>query len=633
MRKLKNIQEDIHSITRKGDILFIVPPFVNARTPILGPHILQSVARQQGYKAEILYMNLLLASIIGNDVYESISYGQPFRMMGERLFARSAHELPPLGKNPELSMNPSVSVFGNKRPYSMEEFEYKYIERSDFNLDRFFEIEEICESMTVEICQAIVDIEYKIIGCSTNWEQNNCCVALINRIKKLDPDILALIGGSNCEAEMAGGIASLSDSIDYIFSGESELTFSVFLKKYSEGNLPSQRIIDAHPVEDLDNIPMPDYRAYFEQADRFFAGNPPKEIAIGYETSRGCWWGKCDFCGQNGRRTRFRKKSENTVASELKEISARHPHRRILIIDKVMPPSYQNELLPLLRNNLENSPVSCEHRANLTLEELIRLKEANFNIVKFGIEALSTGLLKLMKKGVTASENILLLRNAQSLGIYIDWNMLWGFPNDQLNYYKETLELIPLIHHLTPPAVFRHLSLDRFCNYFEHPEEYRIENLRPWNVYKSIYPDWADVDKVAYRFMADYPCEAHDNPEIIREIGKETALWKKSWEKSKLLMVAFGNSYLIYDSRNSTPNVSHPFFNESQAREIMTPGVYNGSDFQKWAVENKMGVIVDARYAPLVTASAELLTEFAVGGNEDVGQADNSDGRISGETV
>ena len=129
---------------------------------------------------------------------------------------------------------------------------------------------------------------------------NNCCIALINQLKTLQPNLLTLIGGSNCEDEMAEGIASLSASIDYIFSGESEETFVDFLHAYSAGNLPSQRIIESQPVESLDSIPLPDYDSYFIQTENFFEENPPKHtISIGYETSRGCWWGqkhRCTFC-------------------------------------------------------------------------------------------------------------------------------------------------------------------------------------------------------------------------------------------------------------------------------------------------------------------------------------------------
>ncbi len=612
MNQLNDIKKNILSVLNEGDILFIVPPFVTARTPIMGPHILQSIAREHGYKTDILHLNLLLASIIGVDLYESICYGQPFRMLGERLFARSAHSLPPLGKSPELCLDPAKSVFGKELQYPIEAFEYKYYKITDFDLDTFLKIEAICKSFIEEVAQTIASIDYKMVGCSSNWEQNNCCVALINGLKKIQPKVLTLIGGSNCEDQMAKGIASLSDSIDYIFSGESESTFAGFLKGHKAGELPAGRIIKGQPLEDLDNIPLPEFDSYFEQIDCFFENNPPKGIAVGYETSRGCWYGKCFFCGMNGKRGSFRQKAVKKVSVELGQINDRYPGHGILFIDKLMSPSYREELLPLLVEKKGTSPLTCEHRPDPYLHDLVNLKKAGINVVKFGIETLPTGLLQLMNKGVTASENILLLRNAAVFGIYIDWNLLWGFPGDKVEHYQEILSLLPLLRHLCPPAVFRHISIDRFSPYFEKPWDYKINRLRPWAAYQAVYPDWADIDKLAYRFIGDYPCEALEHPELINEIAREVKNWKKSWKKTRLIMIPFENHFIVYDSRSPGKNQNY-IFDESKAREIMADNIYNESENQRWAVDEKLAVVVDSKYIPLVTAPPALLLEYEKG--------------------
>lgn len=611
MKLLKDIRESILSLLHKdGDILFIVPPFVTTRTPILGPHILQSIAREHGYKTDILYINLLLASIIGTDLYESISYGQPYRMLGERLFARSAYGLPPLGKSPELCSDPAKSVFGSGRSYPIKEFEYKYYKTAGFDLDTFLKIEETCFSLVKEVSQTIAALGYKIVGCSSNWEQNNCCIALIDEIKKIRPGIITPIGGSNCEGQMAEGIASLSDSIDYIFSGESEETFADFLKQYAAGNLPDRRIIVGEPVEDLDNIPLPGFESYFEQIEFFSPGNPPKGIAIAYETNRGCWYNKCFFCGMNGKRGKFRQKSVKKVVDELEQINAAYPKQGILLIDKLMSPSYQEELLPLLSGRESSLPITCEHRPDTDFHELINLKKAGIDVVKFGIETLSTGLLKLINKGTTASQNILLLRNAAVFGIYIDWNLLYGFPGDKVEYYEEILKLLPLLHHLCPPAVFRHISIDRFSPYYEKPDASApLNSLRPWKAYQTVYPERADIEKLAYRFIGDYAGAAYENSELIREIAEEVANWKASWRTAKLEMIPFAGAYIVYDSRDPKKTENH-MVDTAQAKEILTPAIYSESESQKWAVEEKLGVVLDSSYIPLITTASDLLLEF-----------------------
>jgi hypothetical protein len=49
-----------------------------------------------------------------------------------------------------------------------------------------------------------------------------------------------------------------------------------------------------------------------------------------------------------------------------------------------------------------------------------------------------------MAKGTTAAQNLALLRYARAAGRRLDWNLLCGFPNDQLSFYLETAELLPI---------------------------------------------------------------------------------------------------------------------------------------------------------------------------------------------
>ena len=610
MLKQNDVKKKILSVIDHADIILLVPPFVTTRTPVMGPYILQSIAKQSGFKAEVLCLNQLLASMIGIELYESISYGQPFRMLGERLFAKSAYGLPPLGDSAELCLNPAGSVFGNEQP--VNDFEYKYYDVADFDLDTFLEIENVCNTFVEDVSKVIAALDFNILMCSVSWEQNNCSVALINAVKKRQPDILTLVGGSNCEAEMAEGIASLSDAIDHVFSGESEHTFKNFLTEYSNGNLPFERIIIGDPIDDLVNIPLPDYQSYFRQMNHFFNGQPPpKGITMSYEATRGCEWGKCYFCGMNGKRVRFRQKEIKKVVQELEEINTRHPDYPILFIDKMLPVPYLKALLPALQEKKNIiPPMTCEIRPDLNLEELFSLKQANIKIIKPGIEALSTDLLRSINKGVTARQNILLLRNAASLGMYVSWNILWGFPNDKISHYEEMLSILPLIHHLTPPAVFRHLSLDRFCTYFENPEEYRIKALRPWAAYQTVYPNHIDVSKLAYRFIGDYSSEAHDRPELIREIAEEVERWKRSWKESYLIMKEFAGSFIVLDNREITGNGKKHILDAARAADVMAYDLYKETDNQNWALEEKLGVIIDSWYVPLVIASHDLLLQF-----------------------
>jgi hypothetical protein len=95
-------------------------------------------------------------------------------------------------------------------------------------------------------------------------------------------------------------------------------------------------------------------------------------------------------------------------------------------------------LLPRLSEEFAGIHIFYEQKANLSLDDVLALKQAGISTIQPGIEALSTSLLKLMGKRVQARQNVMLLRYAQIAGVRLMWNLLCGFPNDELACYEET---------------------------------------------------------------------------------------------------------------------------------------------------------------------------------------------------
>lgn len=607
-----SVEEKIRSVTGEGDVLFIVPPFTN-NTPVIGPHILQAIAREKGYKADILYLNLLLASIIGYTLSESLGTSEQFQywiMLNERLFARSAYGLPPLGESPETCTDEAIAVSGNTGDHRKMDYD----EPPNFDLNEYMELEKTCFQFVKDSVNAIAGLSYNIIGLTTRMGQTNCSIALINGVKKIRPDITAIIGGSNCQGTMAEGIASLSPDLDYVFSMESEIAFSRFLDDHTAGNLPGERIVTGPLVDDMDSLPGMDFESYFRQLDFFFNGSAPGTLYVWAETSRGCWWGeknKCTFCSRNNSSLRFRSKSPQKVLEELKDIKDAYPGVYVAMADNIMPYTYYTELLPLLGEK-EKYPSICLHymKANLKLQDLIHLKKARVLQIVPGIETLSTGLLGLLNKGVTARDNLQLLRNARSVGVHLLWFMLWGAPGDKVDYYQDILELLPLIRHLEPPRKFFRVQLERFSSYVTDPEAHGIENLRPWHVYDMVFPQWADTGKLAFGFTGEYRCGAYERPELIREIARQLEGWRQTWKELRLTLFPVADYYMIHDSRGIPGTTGSHALDTARAKEIMTYGVYNGTENQDWAVEQKLGTVLDSWYVPLVTASQDVLMEF-----------------------
>lgn len=611
-RTLGNILQD-------ADVLLIVPPFHLLKYPSLSLHLLQACAREAGFRVQVLYANMLLASRIGVEAYAKIFDAPVAALAGERFFARCAFGLPPLGRRAR-HMYEANWVIGPHKDWRIEPDPFCRGGRKLITLREFQRLEGYAEGYIDSIAKAVTERCYPIVGCSTSFHQTAASVALLNGIKTLRKDTVTILGGANCEGEMARGLASLPSAIDYIFSGESELSFPQFVRDLLAGLRPPSRILYGKPCRNLDALPTPSYAEFYEQQRCFLPPGQAMQNETLCQTSRGCWWGQihqCTFCGVNGKTMAFRQKSPDRVARELHTLLETCPTKKITMTDSVMPSTYFQDLLPRLAREFQGVSFFYMQKANLSLARLLALKEAGINSIGPGIESLSSRLLALMRKGLQARQNLTLLRNARALDLEIAWDLLWGFPGDDVGAYREMLTLLPLLHHLQPPTAMVHLSVERFSPYFSLPAEFGVRNIRLLSSYKDFLPKGADVKSIAYHFTAEYRSGAHDHPEVIQKLWKELARWRAAWNPKNggpiqnLKLVRKRASYVLVDTRDLWRRKRCYTLDEKEALSLMTSRPHSGSGVEKWAVQEKLAVVVDDWFVPLAVAEPEVLRELA----------------------
>jgi ribosomal peptide maturation radical SAM protein 1 len=614
---------DLRDVIAPGDALIVVPPFVLVDRPSLAAHVLQASARAQGFRVSVLYASMLLAATLEDHVYESICAAAPLAMVGERFFARAAHGLPLLGGHAQEGPR---GLFGGERIARTSERMAGRIEDTGFavaappdlgvDLDELRRLAEGAGAWADRVAAAIAALPFRIVGATTTFEQTNASFAILSRVKRLRPDVITILGGANCEGEMARGVASIGGGIDFVFSGESDVTFPALLRAAAAGDLPRERVVPGAPFQGLGGAPTPDFREYFEQRARWLGPRAEaRPVEIPYETSRGCWWGQkhhCTFCGLNGEGMGYREKPADRVVADLRAIAAAHGTRRISMTDNIMPRAYFRTLLPRLAAEPERFDIFYEQKANLSLADVRALKDAGVTRIQPGMEALSSSLLRRMDKGVLARQNLMLLRYARSVGIGLEWNLLWGLPGDEPQAYDETLALMPLLRHLPPPVSIVHISIDRFSPYFEESEAHGISNVRPHPVYEDVFPPHADHRRLAYRFVGDYESGAYARLGVVAAIAREQAAWWAAWRAPGarppvLRAMQVGEHYVVRDTRGLPGAEEVVALDRREAAAALVAAPLDETDAAGWAVERKLGVRVDGWYVPLATASPALL--------------------------
>jgi hypothetical protein len=185
------------------------------------------------------------------------------------------------------------------------------------------------------------------------------------------------------------------------------------------------------------------------------------------------------------------------------------------------------------------------------------LAKSQVTRIQPGIEALNTSTLKLMRKGTSVFQNLQFLINAVRYDIEPAWNLLIGFPGEEIAVYEKYAADLPLLTHLFPPAGVFPVRFDRFSPYFDEQKEYGLD-LHPVDWYGMAYPFPARaIDNLAYYF-SDHNYGAVYAANAARMVGRlreKVDRWKALWNgaaRPELKLVERGGVAHVFDSRGGS---------------------------------------------------------------------------------
>ncbi|HLL52034.1 MAG TPA: hypothetical protein VK447_00725 [Myxococcaceae bacterium] len=251
---------ELRPVLRDGDALLIVPPFGPLNQPSTAAHRLQDRARRERFGVSVLYVNLMLAELLGEEAYRAILDAPASGLLGERVFYAAAYGLPPFGvADPE-----ERQAFLARTWRRVGERE-----RGWLDLERLLALEARARRWVEEVARAVLAARrFRIIGCVSAMQQTAASVALLNQVKALRPDVLTLLVGGTREGEHARELLSMGARIDYVLAGEGAECFSRFLDNALGGDPPGSPILRGPPDAE-DARASPDFTELLEQR-RYF---------------------------------------------------------------------------------------------------------------------------------------------------------------------------------------------------------------------------------------------------------------------------------------------------------------------------------------------------------------------------
>ena len=534
-------------------VLLVNMPFSSLKWPALGVSLLKAGLARAGIACDIAYFNFDLAEAVGTEAYEWVNDGFGFVLGGDRLFARDVFPDGLTGDDAYFR-----DVLQATDPGFTED-DRRAFEGIGAHVGPF-----------LDACWSGTDwSRYAVVGFTTTFQQSLASLALARRIKQSHPGVVICLGGANCEGEMGAELLRRFPQVDLIFSGEADWSFPLVVAGIIEGRRealppgvhsrqPGHWPADVSGcafITDLDDLPYPDFDDYFARRSRSPLGDAIDPLLL-FETGRGCWWGaksQCTFCGLNGGSIAFRGKSPGRALDELRHLRTRYQVRKACATDNIMDHRYHQTFVPMLREANLDLELEYELKTNLTRAQVEGLVAAGLRAAQLGVETLSTPVLKRMRKGVSAVQNVQTLKWLSATGIEVKWNFLYGFPGEEPADYAPLASLFSALVHLAPPQADGPIRIDRFSPYFQHPEAFGLPRPRPVEAYRHVYPFADDVRaRLAYYFTCDEGGPVGPPP-YVRPALAALAAWRSVAGTVTLRQHELGGSLVLHDTRPGAP--------------------------------------------------------------------------------
>jgi len=552
---------------RKSQVALVQMPFGVTSWPSLSLSLLKSQLIERGFQTKVFYLNKEFRNVIGESLYSKIARGAPQNvdLFGEWIFS---HQL--WGESREADEEFKRLIISGAHPAHEKDGAHEVIDEFLTNSDNL----KARASNFISDCVNMDWQAYGVVGFTSTFQQHVPSLALAKALKDRWPRLHIVLGGANCEAKM--GIATLRNFsfIDAVCVGEGDNSFPDYVEAIDSGcDLPEidcivtrGRVSDdwrpdkTRPFTALETLPFPNFDDFFADAPKGDSEYQNKHRLV-FETSRGCWWGQkhhCTFCGLNGSSLSFRQKSGERALRELKYLLARYGDytRHVTATDNILPYTYFRSFLPELAKLSMDISLFYETKANLKRDQLELYRAAGLTSIQPGIESLSTPVLKLMRKGVSALQNIQILKWCKELGIDVKWNFLAGFPGEEASWYAGLPSLIRSIRHLAAPIGVSTLRYDRFSPYHTSPDVFGLPRLIPYPSYRLIYRglEPKQIEDLAYYFIPDNNFK-QTPPTYAKDAFAELTTWKEEQKQFALFHAIAGTDIVVFDVRSDSPRV------------------------------------------------------------------------------
>lgn len=413
------------------------------------------------------------------------------------------------------------------------------------------------------IVDQVCEHKPRIVGFSCSVNQTFACLTLAQRIKNQLPSIKTVFGGCALRGDSGEALLRNFAFIDFAVIGRGEKP----LQNLADGALAESvpglmwkcgdkvlrndpEILSSETCPVCSGETTPDFSDYYNQLSFTLPSMSIQDTYIPIEASRGCWWGKCAFCGlhEGVNESGFHMHSAETIERIIETVSRKNSVLAFQFTDCLQSSSLFQVIEGLRRRQIEIR-FFLECRVNLQEEQVATLALAGCREIQLGIESFSTSILRKMDKGSTRIDNIAAIKLLQEYRIKCQYNILAGFPRETAEDVDEMTELLPALFHLTPPSICWFQLVEGSPIHRNRHDFGIIEDEVPY-LFEFLFPKEFDGAMFSTNFEAKMTSHDPLLTTAWQRFERTLSLWKDSHERGAFLNISFGPGFAeILDCR------------------------------------------------------------------------------------
>ncbi len=204
------------------------------------------------------------------------------------------------------------------------------------------------------------------------------------------------------------------------------------------------------------------------------------EIILPFQSSRGCYWGKCSFCDQDFGQN-FNVKNVEKLTDEFIELKEKYGIKYFEFIDESVSPAYLSELADKIKEkNIDiNYFFDARLEKTFTKETLQKGFKSGLKMVLWGLESGSDSVMELINKGIDIDKRLEILKNSNDAGLWNFAFIFFGFPTETQEDARKTIKMLCEnndIIHSYGRSVF---TMGKHTKLKDEPEKYGITAVYP----------------------------------------------------------------------------------------------------------------------------------------------------------